>query len=136
MNTKTFLSAVATGILALSMGGHAMAADVSSGTQAAVKTATTNQNMVVLEAGTDPSSLQLHFNGAQKVTFYDAGTLQITKADGSTWKYRPSITQNVNGKRKYLVPGFRIVGKDRVAVVIANWDSSSPVILDGHGPNS
>ena len=55
MNTKTFLSAVATGILALSMGGHAMGADVSSGTQAAVKTATTNPNMVVLEAGTDPS---------------------------------------------------------------------------------
>lgn len=136
MNKNTFLSAVATGILALSMGGHAMAADVTGGTQAPMKTASPNQSMVVLEAGTDPSSLQLHFNGAQKVSFYDAGTLQITKADGSTWKYRPNITQNVNGKRKYLVPGFRIVGKDRVDVVVSNWDSSSPVMLDGHGPNS
>ena len=48
MTRNTFLSAVATGILALSMGGNAMAADVTGGASATKKAT----------AVTEPYSLQ------------------------------------------------------------------------------
>ncbi len=137
MNKNTILTAVATGILALSMGSNAVAADVAGTTKAAVQsTERSTKNNIVLEAGSDPSTLKLHFDGARRVAFYDAATLQITKEDGTTWKYRPNLSQTVNGKKKYLVPGFRIVGKDTVALSVSQYDASSPVMLDGAGPNS
>lgn len=126
MTKNTFLSAVATGILALSLGGNAMAADVTGNTSATKKTS----------AITEPYSVQLHFAGAEKVTFYDAGTLRIHKADGTTWKYRPNVTQTVNGKRKFLNADFKIVGKDRVEVEATTVDAVAPVLVDGKGPNS
>ena len=126
MTRNTFLSAVATGILALSMGGNAMAADVTGGASATKKAT----------AVTEPYSLQLHFAGAESVTFYQVGTLMIHKADGTTWKYRPTVTQTVNGKRKFLNADLRIVGKDRVEVKASTIDATAPVLVDGKGPNS
>ena len=126
MTRNTFLSAVATGILALSMGGNAMAADVTGGASATRKATDV----------TEPYSLQLHFAGAERVTFYQVGTLMIHKADGTTWKYRPTVTQTVNGKRKFLNADLRIVGKDRVEVKASPLDATAPVLVDGKGPNS
>ena len=126
MTRNTFLSAVATGILALSMGGNAMAADVTGGASATKKAT----------AVTEPYSLQLHFAGAERVTFYQVGTLMIHKADGTTWKYRPTVTQTVNGKRKFLNADLGIVGKDRVEVKARTIDATAPVLVDGKGPNS
>ena len=71
---------------------------------------------LVVEPGKDPSTVELHFAGAQKVTFGDVGTLVIVKADGSIWRYKPSVYQMVDGKRRTLAVGFHFVGKDRVSL--------------------
>ena len=127
MSKKSFFSAVAAGVMVF--GVTAMAAD-ATGT-----TAHANQH-VVMQASTNPANLELHFSGAQRISFYDAGTLQITREDGTSWKYRPNLSQDVNGKRKYLVPDVRIIGKDRVAVSVTKADQNAPVLLDGKSPIS
>ena len=129
MNTRLFTSALASGILALFMSPSAVAADVNGSVQK-------SKANVVPETSSNPASLELHFTGAQRVSFYDAGTFNITRADGTTWKYRPYISQDVNGKRKYLVPGFRIVGTDRVAISVPKIDESAPVMLNGKASTS
>jgi hypothetical protein len=132
MSKKSFFSAVAAGVIAFGSGAFgvtAMAADATG-------TAAHGNQHVVMQASTNPASLELHFSGAQRISFYDAGTLQITRSDGTSWKYRPNLSQDVNGKRKYLVPDVRIIGKDRVAVSVTKIDESAPVLLDGKSPNS
>jgi hypothetical protein len=129
MNTNFFLSATAAGILALSMASGAFAGDSNM-------TGANGKHTITLVAGNQPHTVELRFDGAQRVSFYQSGTLQITRADGTTWKYRPNITQDVNGKRKYLMPAFSILGRDRVAVRLSKVDPSAPVLVEGKNPNS
>jgi len=127
MSKKAFFSAVVAGIMVF--GFNAAAESTGGG-------AGHGSQRIVMEANTNHGTLELHFADAQRVSFYDASTLQITRADGTTWKYRPSLSQDVNGKRKYLVPEFRILGRDRVGLSVTKADTSAPVLLDGKSPNS
>jgi len=135
MNRKFFLSAIASGVLALAMGGNAVAASIEAAprTQTPARAATAN---VTLEAGTDISSVQLHFAGARMVTFQDIGTLRVLNEDGTSWQYRPLLYQVVNGKRHVLNPGFRIFSNDRVGLRVSGYDPSVPLILGPVGPKS
>lgn len=128
MTKRFFTTVAAAGILALSMGANAIAGDGLSDVN--------DKHTVTLVAGTTPESIELKFADAQRVIFYQAGTLQITRQDGTTWKYRPNVTQNVNGKRKNLIAGFRILGRDRVAVSVYKADPTAPVLVEGRNPNS
>jgi len=135
MNRKFFFSAIASGLLAVAMGGNAVAASIETpSTVAVVDNGKTKD--VVLEAGTDPASVQLHFAGAQVISFVDVGTLKIQAADGSTWKYRPTLYQTVNGKRRMLTPGFRILGKDRVGLSVSGHDPALALVLGPVGRQS
>jgi hypothetical protein len=128
MSNKLFLSAAAAGILALSTGGNALAGDNRYPAE--------KLHTVTMFSGNDPAKVELKISDAQRVMFHQSGTLKVTRDDGSTWTYRPTLTQRVNGKTKYLIPSFRILGKDRVAVSLYNADPSAPIILEGQNPNS
>lgn len=84
---------------------------------------------VVLEAGTDPSTLELRFPGAQKVTFENVGTLLVINHDGSLWRYKPEVYQVVNGKRKPVLFGFHFVGNDRVSLKVQKLNPSAPLVV-------
>ncbi len=84
---------------------------------------------VIIEPWTDISSVVLHFQGARKVSRGLAGMLEVTNADGGISRYRPVAYQTVNGKRKYLVPEFRIVDKDRATVRVNQADPSLPLVI-------
>ena len=119
MNGKFFIPAVAAGILALAMSGSAMAAGIGGG----------HSRELVLQAGTDPNLVQVHFAGAQKVTVAAGGLLEILDADGVIWRYHPSLYQVVNGKRHQIAAGFHIVDKDRVALRVSKFDASAPLVF-------
>lgn len=84
---------------------------------------------LVIQPGTDPSSVQLHFAGAQRVTYSGTGMLEIVNADGHAWRYRPEVYQIVNGKRKLITVGFSFVGRDRVTLRLTRYDQSEPLIV-------
>ncbi len=119
MNRKFFVPALAAGILALAMSGSAMAAGVGSG----------HAHELVMEAGTDPNLIQVHFAGAQKVSLVAGGQLEIVNADGGIWRYRPTVYQVVNGKRHQIVAGFHVVDRDRVALRVSKFDASAPLVI-------
>lgn len=147
MNKKFFVSAAASAAMALVMGANAMAADIgttsqpykASGITYVDRSGNTGIKDLVVEAGTDPKSVELHFAGAQKVEFGEAGGLRITRANGSIWHYKPQVYQLVNGKRHYVVVGFHFIGKDRVALRPGRFDTSAPLVVgpvDGPNGNS
>jgi hypothetical protein len=84
---------------------------------------------LVIEPGTDPSSVQLHFANAQRVTFLGTGSLEIVNIDGHAWRYRPEVYQIVNGKRKLVPVGFSFTGRDRVSLRLSKYDPSAPLIV-------
>lgn len=84
---------------------------------------------VVIEAGTDPSALELKFPGAQKVTFESVGTLLVTNHDGSIWRYKPDVYQMVDGKRKQVLFGFHFVGNDRVSLKVNKLNRTAPLVV-------
>jgi hypothetical protein len=137
MNMKMIASATASAALALAMGANAMAADAGVVNTEAKKPGISFVDRggrgglkdLVVEAGTDPSTVELHFAGAQKITFGDVGTLVIVKADGSLWRYKPLVYQIVNGKRKFVSTGFHFVGRDRVSLRVDKLDPSAPLIV-------
>jgi hypothetical protein len=84
---------------------------------------------LVIQPGTDPSSVQLHFAGAQRVTYSRTGVLEIVNTDGHAWHYRPEVYQIVNGKRKLVSVAFGFVGRDRVTLRLTRYDPSEPLIV-------
>jgi hypothetical protein len=104
MNKRVLIPAVAALIAALGMSGSALAA----------------------ESG---NSVELHFAGAERISQNGTGGLDIVKADGSVFHYRPQVYQVVNGKRRDLMPGYHVVDKDRVELLMRNVDPSAAVVV-------
>ncbi len=148
MNKRVFVSAAVSAALALAVGGSAMAADIHAtgaghakhaGFDYVDRNGSGTVKDLVVEAGADPGAVVLHFAGAQKVEFGDVGTLKITRADGSIWRYKPSVYQMVDGKRKYMTVGFHMLDKDRVSLKLVRFDASAPLVVgpvDGRNGNS
>jgi hypothetical protein len=138
MNKRFFMSAAASGLLALAMGGHALAADVSAVVNAGFRTPGlslvdrghgSSMRNLVMEPGSDPNSIQLHFNGAQRVSIGPVSSLEIVSADGTSWHYRPELYQVVNGKRHNVAVSFHIVDMSHVTLRVKKFDATAPLIL-------
>jgi len=75
------------------------------------------------------NSVELHFTGAERVTTNATGGLDIVKADGSLTHYRPKVYQMVNGKRHDMIPGYHIVDKDHVELLLQDADPGAPIVV-------
>jgi hypothetical protein len=105
------------------------AAEAGSSVAYSEKAHTAPDRDYVIQPGTDPATVQLHFAGAQRVSFSGTGALEIVNQDGHAWRYRPEVYQVVNGKRKLLSVGFSFMGPDRVALRLSKYDPSAPLIV-------
>jgi hypothetical protein len=75
------------------------------------------------------NSVELHFSGAERVITNGTGGLDVVKADGSLMHYRPKVYQVVNGKRHDMIPGYHIVDKDHVELLLQNADPGAPIVV-------
>jgi hypothetical protein len=127
MNLRKHVSKVALAALALGLASGAFAGSGYVYTESAANKQMKN---LVIEPGADPSAVQLHFEGAERVTFGGVtGDLDILGRDGRMWHYHPRAYQTVNGKRKPVVVGYEFLGNDRVALKIKHYDPSAPVVV-------
>jgi hypothetical protein len=126
MNKRFVFSVVLSAVLMVTTVSSAVA---GSGAVSREKAHGTPDHAYVIEPGTDPSSVQMHFAGAQRVRYSGAGELEIVNTDGHAWHYRPEVYQIVNGKRKLLSVAFSFLGRDRVALRLDKYDRSVPLIV-------
>ena len=126
MNKRFLVPVVLSALLVVTTVSSAAA---GSGATSRGKAPSTPDRAYVIEPGTDPSSVQLHFAGAQSVRYSGAGELEIVNTDGHAWRYHPEVYQIVNGKRKLLSVGFSFLGRDRVALHLNKYDPSVPLVV-------
>src|SRR5579862_1123173 len=109
MNRRFLLTATASILIGMAGSSHAKAADPTSvpvlGLNSAsgltlVQRNAGKQKDLIVQPGTDPQSVQLRFEGANRVEAGAGGSVNIVKADGSTWHYKPNVYQVINGKNR------------------------------------
>jgi hypothetical protein len=126
MNKRFLVPVVLSALLVVTTVSSAVA---GSGVAFRDKAHDTSNRDLVIEPGTDPSSVQLHFAGAQRVRYSGTGELEIVNKDGHAWRYHPEVYQIVNGKRRLITVGFSFVGRDRVTLQLTRYDAAEPLIV-------
>ena len=84
----------------------------------------------VVAPGADPQKISLSFQGAQRLEVDERGDLVLHAADGSFRLLRPVVYQEVKGVRKEIPGEFELQGESQVGFLLADYDASSPLIID------
>jgi hypothetical protein len=130
MNNRYLFPVVAAALASLALSGSVLAAGAGSpGFVLTTRAGQPSMHDLVIEPGADPSELQLHFKGAERVTFNLTGGLDIINANGSVWHYKPEVYQVVNGKRRAVVVGYHVVDKDHVSLKVRDFDPSTALVV-------
>jgi hypothetical protein len=78
----------------------------------------------------DPSKIAFRFDGAQRLTVDKTGTLNVA-AGGKTLRWlKPSVYQNVGGKRRSVQGRFVLRGKTDAGFRVARYDRNLPLVID------
>ena len=83
-----------------------------------------------LDAGVDPSTVQLQFTGANDVYLDAAGQLVIETGVGRIVQRRPVAYQEIAGSRQLIESEFVLLGDDRVGFEVAHYDGAAPLVID------
>ncbi len=81
-------------------------------------------------AGTDPSAIRLHIEGAQGVSLNEQGDLLIQTAIGGLVQARPHIYQKAGSVEQPISGGYTLLRGGDVGVTVGPHDLSRPLIID------
>jgi hypothetical protein len=84
----------------------------------------------VVAPGSDPSVIRLHYEGIDRISVDESGSLVIT-AGGSTLTESPVICyQESDGIRSRVPAGYTTAGEKDVVFTLGEYDPSSPLVID------
>ena len=83
-----------------------------------------------LAAGADPGSIAIHFDGADKISVNAQGGLVLKLGDREILQPRPLVYQTVDGARKEISGGYKILDAHSVAFAVGNYDRARPLVID------
>ena len=84
----------------------------------------------IVAPGTDPHTIALSFEGADKVEVDDAGDLVLHAASKQMRQKRPVIYQDTDGARQSIEGEYVLRGEREVGFRLGAYDSSRPLIID------
>ena len=80
--------------------------------------------------GTNPDVIEIHFDGADKISVNPQGELVLKLAGGEIRQPKPVIYQMMDGVRKGIEGGYRMVDAHTVAFAIGQYYRSQPLVID------
>jgi hypothetical protein len=80
--------------------------------------------------GADPGAIAIRFDGADKISINAQGELVVRLAGGEIRQPRPVIYQTIDGARKEIAGGYRLVDAHTIAFAIGKYDSGRPLVID------
>jgi uncharacterized protein (TIGR03437 family) len=83
-----------------------------------------------IQPGADPSLIQVHWHGAQKLAVAENGDLVVSGAGGQIRWDKPLLYQNQAGARNRVEGGFKLLGGDRVGFHVGSYDKQRELIID------
>lgn len=81
----------------------------------------------VVAAGADPSAITLAFAGASRIDVDDTGDLVLQTAAGEVRHRKPVIYQDVDGARRAVSGGYRLIAGHQVGFVLSAYDAARPL---------
>jgi Beta-propeller repeat len=83
-----------------------------------------------IAAGADPSVITMQFGGAEKISVNQEGELVIRANGGEITQHRPVAYQTIDGERKDIKVGYKILDNHTAAFTIGKFDHSQPLTID------
>lgn len=84
----------------------------------------------VVAAGRDPNSIQLAFEGAEKLTIDGQGNLQVKLGEEEVLFHKPYCYQGTKGKGREIDGRFGLIGHSCVGFKVGAYDLARPLIID------
>ncbi len=78
----------------------------------------------------DPNNIQLDYKGVESLSVDKSGDLVLNTGAGEVRQQKPTVYQDIQGKRVFLDGAYVIKGKRRVAFKVGRYDKSKPLIID------
>jgi hypothetical protein len=119
MKNSFFCSLAAAGVLALCTTGYA----------AKAASLPRHNGARVVAAAPPGENLLLHFQGAERIFIDGSGRLEVTDTEGTIRRYRPALSQVIDGKRKTVTYTVHVIDRDHVELKAVHPDPSAPVEL-------
>ena len=85
---------------------------------------------LVLAPGADPTSINLAFEGADKIEVDAQGDLVLHLGDQRVRQLKPLIYQQANGVKKPIAASYALKGRGQVGFALAAYDHSKPLVID------
>jgi hypothetical protein len=80
--------------------------------------------------GANPETIAIHFDGAGKISVSEQGELVLTLAGGEIRQRKPVIYQTIDGGRREISGGYRLVDSQTVAFNVGEYDRALPLVID------
>ena len=84
----------------------------------------------VVAPGTDPKTINLGIEGADKIEIDAQGNLVLHTGDEQVHLHKPLVYQEVQGVRQEVPGGYVLKDKHHVAFQVATYDVSKPLVID------
>ena len=83
-----------------------------------------------IAAGVNPNAIAIHFDGADKISVNARGELVLKLAGSQIRQPRPLIYQTVDGVRREISGGYKILDAHSVAFNVGKYDPARPLVID------
>ena len=84
----------------------------------------------LLRPGADPGQISLRIAGADKVRVDAEGNLVLKIGSDEIRQHKPVISQMVNGTRKEINGGYRLLDKTTAGFWLGDYDRTLPLVID------
>jgi hypothetical protein len=84
----------------------------------------------IVAPGVDPAQIRLEFRGAEGLSLDGTGNLIIRHAAGHLTQRAPRLYQEVDGQRRRVPGGYRLLGRRSVGFDVGPHDSSLGLVID------
>ena len=78
----------------------------------------------------NPANIKMQFDGAALIRVDDSGDLVLETGSSQMLLRKPAVYQIENGKKKALGNRYRMLGRSRVGIEVASYDSRKPLVID------
>jgi hypothetical protein len=83
-----------------------------------------------IAAGANPNSIAIHFHGADKISVNAQGGLVLKLGGSEILQPKPLIYQTVDGTRREISGGYKILDAHSVAFNVGKYDRTQPLVID------
>lgn len=83
-----------------------------------------------LAPGADPSRIRLRWNDAKRVRLDAGGELVIETASGELRQRKPTLYQELNGRRILIDGGYRMAADGEIRFSLGRYDRTFPIVID------